>query len=91
MTEAQGAGMEHLAGTEAKAIGDEGPVRGRALATQYLAAAIALVGKEWVAYVLHVSTYLMGAPRFEPTLHQRGVAVALQHTIVGDGRLAYIG
>ncbi len=40
--------------------------------------------------MLHVGAYLMGASRFEHTLHERGVAETLKHAVVCHGRLARV-
>ena len=43
-----------------------------------------------MSYVLHVGPDLVGAARFQPALHECGVAVALHDAPVGDGGLALI-
>ena len=43
-----------------------------------------------MADVTHVGTYLVGPACLQHTLHKRGIAVAFQHPIMGDGWLADI-
>ena len=40
--------------------------------------------------MLHVSSYLMGASCLQSTLHQGGIAIALQHFVMGDSTLANV-
>ena len=80
--------MQGLTRTQLEAVLDIGLIRSRALTTQNLSTTIALISKQRMADVLHVGADLMGASCFQPTLYERGIAIALQHLIVGDGRLA---
>ena len=77
MDETQRLGVEHLTGTKLEAVVDKLLVLCGGLPLQHLVAAVTLVGKERMAYVTHVGTYLVGASRFEHTLHQRGVTKPL--------------
>ncbi len=82
--------MQGLTRTQLEAILDIGLVRSCALTAQNFRTAIALVGKQRMADVLHVGTNLMRASRFQATLDERGIAIALQHAVVGDGALAHV-
>ena len=90
MNETQGTGMEHLTGTELKAVLDVGLATGGALTTKDLRSTITLIAEQRMADVLHVGSDLMGAPRLEDTLHQCDVTIAFKHLIMGDGRLSYL-
>ena len=91
MDEAEGLGVECLAGADLKAVVDEGFVGAAALAAQYLGAAVGLVAEEWMADVLHVGSYLMGAAGLKAAFDEGDIAELLDDAPVGDGILAYAG
>ena len=66
-------------------------VAAAALAAKYFGSTIAFITEQRMPDVFHVGTYLMGTARFKHTLHQRYIAEALYHAIVGDGRFPYFG
>ena len=80
--------MECLTWTEFEAILDECLVTAAALTSQNLSTSISLVHKEWMTYLLHVGTDLMGTTRFQDALHQGGIAETLQHLIMSNRTLA---
>ena len=80
--------MECLTWTEFEAILDECLVTAAALTSQNLSTSISLVHKEWMTYLLHVGTDLMGTTRFQDALHQGGIAETLQHHIMSNRTLA---
>jgi hypothetical protein len=82
--------MQHLTRTELKAVLDISLVAGSALATQQLGTAIALIGKQRVSDMFHVSTYLMGTTSFEDTLHQCYIAITFHHLVMGYGWFSYL-
>ena len=89
MPEAEGLGVERLAGAELEAVLHKRLVGGRPLASQDLAPAVALVAEQRVADALHVGADLVGAARLQDALHERGVAKPLHHAPVGHRRLAH--
>ena len=88
--EAEGLGVEGLSGAEGEALFDKLRVLAEAIATQDLVPAVTLVVEEGVPDGLHVRSDLVGAPRLEAALDARDVAEAFEHTIMGDGGLAYL-
>ncbi len=69
MNKTQGLGMQGLSRAKLQAVLDIGLVAGRTFATQNLHAAIALIGKQRMADVLHVSTNLMRTSRLQTAFH----------------------
>lgn len=55
--------MECLAGAERETVVDKLLVAGELVSPQDLVPAVACISEEWVPYVLHVGTYLVGTPR----------------------------
>ena len=90
MDEAKGTRMQCLTATELEAVLYERLVCRTAVAAQYLAASVSLVGKQRMANVLHVCAYLVCTSCLKYALHEGDIAEALQHTIVCDGTLAYL-
>lgn len=90
MDETQSAGMEHLTGAEFEAVLYVSLIAGRSFPTENLRSAISLVAEQRMPNVLHVGSDLMRTPRLENTLYQSDIAIALEHLIVGHGRLTDI-
>ena len=88
MTEAKGAGMQHLTRTKFEAVADEGAIRGGSLAAQDFLTAIALIVEQWMPDAFHVHANLVRAACFQPTLDKGDMSEAFQDAIVCDGRFA---
>lgn len=82
--------MQGLSGACLEAIEDKLPVAPCAFTAEYLGAAIAFVAEQWMPYMFHVGTYLMGAACFQYAFNQRYISEALQYLVMGYCRLAYI-
>ena len=76
--------MQGLTRTKLEAILDVGLIGCRALASKNFRPPIALVGKQRMTDMLHVSPDLVCATCLQTTFHQRGIAVTLEHPIVSD-------
>ena len=88
MLEAQKAGVKGVAWHCFKTILDKLLILREGRTLQYLVATISLIVEEWVANILHVNTNLVRSTRFEAALHQRYIAVATQHFVVGNSVFA---
>ena len=80
--------MESLTWTELEAILYESLVTTTALTSQDLGTTIGLIHEEWMTYLLHVGTDLMGTARFQDALYQGGIAETLQDLIMSNRTLA---
>ena len=91
MGEAQGAGVEGLAGAQGKAILDELLVFGVNGALPNLGAAVALVVEQGMADGSHVHANLVGSARLQAAFHHGDEAIALQHAPVRHRPFAFFG
>ena len=89
--EAEGAGMEGLAGADGEAVLDELAVFGVDGALADLAAAIAFVVEEGMADGGHMDADLVGPAGFQAAFHDGDEAVALEHFPMGDGPFPLVG
>ena len=80
--------MQGLTGADSHAVMNESLVRGCKFSTQNLVASVSLVGKERMAQMSHVGTYLMGSPCLQSAFHQCNGSKAFQYVVVSDGWLA---
>ena len=65
MNKAQRLGMKHLTRTDLKAVLYIGLIAGCALTSKQFGTAIALIGKKWMTYMLHMGTNLVGTSCFK--------------------------
>jgi hypothetical protein len=84
MPESQGLGMQGLTRTQGETVVDESLVFRCAFSTQYYGSPIPLVSEQWVPYVLHVGSYLVGAACLKATLDEGDIAEFLYHFPMGD-------
>ena len=90
MDKSERLGVERLPRADFKTLLYEVAVAALGSASEDLHAAVSFVGKERMAYVGHMSAYLMGTPCLEPALYEGGVGVSAQDTPMSDGRLALV-
>ena len=82
-------GVQRLPRTNIEAIVYKLFVFGKMSSFQRSMTAVAFIVKENIRDVFHMYTDLVGTARFEHTLHKCHIPQALQHTVVGNGMLAW--
>ena len=88
VVEAEGFGVERLAGAGVEAVLDELPVFGEGGAFEDFVAAVVFVVEEGVADVFEVGADLVCAPGFEDAFDDVDVSEAFEYAPVGDGWFA---